>query len=275
MRLRLEKEQKIFFGFILLLCAIAIGIAIYIQFFVEVDEIETYQEMTSKEEESLKLAFDDLFDNKIHNKDYDISKLEKKDDQKDIVITKNQKNEKEDGKYELNVSIPTINLKGDIIQKYNQEIQNIFEAKANAVITSANVNTIYEVKYASFVHDNILSLVIKSILKEGNNPQRMIIKAYNFNLDEQKEIGFYDMASKKNLDKNVVEKKILNEIKWKNHQAEQLEQTGYQVYKRDVASQIYKFENIKNFFTDDKGNLYVLYAYGNNNITSELDVIIF
>lgn len=275
MRLKLEKEQKIFFGFILLLCAIAIVIAVYIQFFVQVDEIEKYQEMTSKEEENLKLGFEDLFDNKIHSKEYDMSNLEKVDAQKEIIVTKNQKKEKEDGKYELNVSIPSINLKGDTITKYNQEIQNIFEAKANSVVTSASVNTIYEVKYVAFIHEDILSLVIKSILKEGNNPQRMIVKAYNFNLEEQKEVAIYDITSKKNLEKSAVEKKILNEIKWKNHQAQQLEQSGYPVYKRDIDSKIYQFDNIKNFFIDDNGNLYVLYAYGNNNITSELDVIIF
>ena len=54
---------------------------------------------------------------------------------------------------------------------------------------------------------------------------------------------------------------------------EDLEKLGYNVYSRDVSNDMYKIENSKEFYlTND--TLYIIYAYGNDNFTSEIDLIV-
>ena len=52
-----------------------------------------------------------------------------------------------------------------------------------------------------------------------------------------------------------------------------LTQSGYSVYVRDLNSDVYKLENITNFFLDNDEKLYIIFAYGNQNFTSELDIV--
>ena len=47
------------------------------------------------------------------------------------------------------------------------------------------------------------------------------------------------------------------------------------LYERDLSSDIYKVENTQNFFLTQDGNIYIVYAYGNNDYTNEMDIIIF
>ena len=75
------------------------------------------------------------------------------------------------------------------------------------------------------------------------------------------------------LDEKILQDEIKSVIKKSQEQSEQLNQLGYNVYERDVTSDIYKVENADNYFIYN-GYLYVIYAYGNSNETSELDVVI-
>ena len=50
-------------------------------------------------------------------------------------------------------------------------------------------------------------------------------------------------------------------------------ESGYQVYKRILDNEIYKIQNIKNFIQGPNGELYIIFAYGNNNYTSEMDIV--
>lgn len=49
---------------------------------------------------------------------------------------------------------------------------------------------------------------------------------------------------------------------------------GYEVYTRNVDDEMYNLENTSNFLLGEKSHLYIIYAYGNNNFTSETDLII-
>ena len=42
---------------------------------------------------------------------------------------------------------------------------------------------------------------------------------------------------------------------------------------RNLESEIYKIENITNFFLNGEGKLYIVFAYGNQNFTSEFDIV--
>ena len=44
---------------------------------------------------------------------------------------------------------------------------------------------------------------------------------------------------------------------------------------RDENNEIYKIDNTPNFFLGKDNYLYLVYAYGNNNYTSETDLVIF
>lgn len=275
-KLSLEKEQAIFFGFILLLCVIAIGIAIYFGFFEKEDNLTILaNEVETEEGEVTQQDFDTLFDNQLHTDGNNVGDITKIDGTKDIIVANYAQKAKEEGKYELNVTIPIINIQNDTIAGYNSEIQKIFQEKAEAILQGTTSNTTYEVKYSAFLWQNILSVVIRSNLKEGNDPQRVIVQTYHYDLKNQKEVTIQDAIEKKDLDAKEATTKIQNEIKWKNNQAKKLQEVGYQVFVRDEESEEYKIENVTNFFFDEKGTLYVIYAYGNNSLTSELDVITF
>ena len=100
--------------------------------------------------------------------------------------------------------------------------------------------------------------------KNGTNPQRRIIQTYN-----------YDIEKDKLLNKEEIEKTVQEEIKKVNNQMKNINNQGYNVYLRDEDSEIYKIENTSNFFLGKNNYLYLVYAYGNNNYTSEMDLVIF
>ena len=79
---------------------------------------------------------------------------------------------------------------------------------------------------------------------------------------------------KKNLNKNDVYKKVISEIDKVISQNEALSQSGFELYKRNKDDKRYLPENTNTFFMDLNNNLYLIYAYGNNNFTSELDMVI-
>lgn len=49
---------------------------------------------------------------------------------------------------------------------------------------------------------------------------------------------------------------------------------GYKVYLRDSNSDIYKLDNITEYFIGEDNVIYVIFAYGNQNNTSEMDIVI-
>ena len=57
--------------------------------------------------------------------------------------------------------------------------------------------------------------------------------------------------------------------------ANKIQLTGYETYSRDINSDIYNIENIETFFMGEDGSLYVLFPYGNNKFTTEMDIVKF
>ena len=51
---------------------------------------------------------------------------------------------------------------------------------------------------------------------------------------------------------------------------------GYnEIYVRDLTSDIYSVDNAGAYFLGPNGNLYIVYAYGNSEFTSEMDIVMF
>lgn len=278
MKVKLKRNQIIFFSIILLFCIFAIGEAVYVQFFSkdQILNIVTSNNPTDAnvDYEELKNNFNSIFHNNIETNYYDINLVERKDANKELVYTSYEKDEKSDGKYEVKVNIPTININNQIIDKTNQEINNIFGNKVNSILSQEQIKTVYSVQYQSFINNDILSIIIQSTLKEGENAQRVIIKTYNYNLKTSKLMSFDDIIKEKNLNKEDISNVIIEEIKRENEQAKALKELGYSVFNRDLTGDMYEVENIDNFFIDKNGKIYIIYAYGNTNYTSEMDLVV-
>jgi len=74
-------------------------------------------------------------------------------------------------------------------------------------------------------------------------------------------------------DEQKLKSKIDRALQIVKREEEILTQSGYSVYVRDLNSDVYKLENITNFFLDNDEKLYIIFAYGNQNFTSELDIV--
>lgn len=173
----------------------------------------------------------------------------------------------------MNVNLPYINIKNQSVQDYNENIKNIFQAKAEEVLKSTNSNVIYTVKYEAYIENNILSLIIYSDLKQDSSAQRIIVQTFNFNLETNKELTLEDIIKIYELDEKTVQDKIDNEIKTEEKKAEDLKALGYNVFTRDTKSDMYKIKNATEFFVHNN-NLYIIYAYGNDKLTSERDIVV-
>lgn len=180
-----------------------------------------------------------------------------------------------ENKYDINLNIPVININSVVAKNINKEIDNIFGTKANSVIQSKGSLSVYNLDYVAYLNDDILSLVIKATLKEQDYPQRVIIKTYNYNISTDKEVTLGSMLVKKNLNKNDVYNKVIEEIETVISNNKAFYELGYETFKRNKNDERYLPENTDTFFIDQNDYLYLIYAYGNNNFTSEMDMVIF
>ena len=138
---------------------------------------------------------------------------------------------------------------------------------------SENKNIIYTVEYVANIQDDILSLMIRSNLKEGTSAQRVIVETYNYDLRNNKEISLEEVLDIEYVDKDLVQDKINDKIATEQRQVEDLKALGYNIYSRDTSSDEYKIENSKIFYLTDNV-LYIIYPYGNENYTSEMDLVV-
>ena len=153
-------------------------------------------------------------------------------------------------------------------------VKETFEKKAKSILNSKDTNIIYTVSYSAYISNNILSLVVRSTLKEGGNPQRDIIQTYNYDLTNQKECTIEDMLQMKGIAKKDANQKIKDEIKSAQEKAEELGKLGYSIYPRDYTSDIYNINNVTEYFMGEDNALYIIYAYGNENHTNEMDIVV-
>ncbi len=225
------------------------------------------QESERKQEEEAILNAEENFKKLFLNLEYSENENE--------AITLSYKMEKtEEGKYEVDANVPLLNIETEVANKVNDEINNIFGKKLVEIVKNSTVYTKYSVDYIAYTNNNIMSLIIKSTLKEGSNPQRLMVQTYNYHLEENKLISLEEYMDINNLDKNTVQSQIINYIRDKSVNAETAVAQGYNIYVRNIRSDEYLIENIKTFFIGQDGKLYIVFAYGNTNFTETVDVVI-
>lgn len=277
---KIGKKQAIIYISIISICLISIIAAFYVQFYARIDiatlvglkEKKEFGKKTKDEVALLKANFNTIFINDIENDD-DENNGKKEEQDKKIVYTKYEKKESKVNSYDLEVHIPYININNDVVKKYNQDIEEIFANKARSILSSENKNIIYNVEYVANIHYGILSVMVKSNLKEGSNAQKVIVQTYNYDLRNNKEISIAEMLKIKGADNQVVQSKIDEEISAEEKKVEDLKNLGYNIYNRDTSSSMYKLENASEFYATED-TLYIVYAYGNQTSTSEMDLVI-
>lgn len=256
-------------------CIIAIGVIIGIQILGSnvVDSLFGISNLTTKtreEEERLKNNFENIFDNQLEYKEQ--VSVNKIDENKDIIYTYYEQTQNSLNNYDVKINIPFINIQNEEVKKFNNNLKT-FENKAQEVLNSEGQSIIYSVKYKAYIDSNLLSLIVYSELKEGINPQRLIIQTFCFNIKDNKQMNLKDILELYGLDVGMVQDKIFNEIRQEEDKSKELKNLGYNVFSRDIDSEIYNIENTTEFFIYDN-NVYIIYPYGNNMFTSEIDIIV-
>lgn len=276
---KINLKRKIIYISVLVVCIIAILVGAYIQVFNrnEVGNNDKYVELPDEQYKKLEDNFSQIFQNSINkNSEIDLSKIEKINNNEDIIANEYINTNNVPNKYNFNVSIPYINIKSTTTQKYNNQIQSTFKQKALDIIeNNYENNTIYTVEYTAYINENILSLVIRSTLKEDDNAQRIIIQTYNYDLEKERAATVDNLLDIKGISKSYAESKVREKIKASQEKVEELKKLGYNIFDRDYRSAVYKMQNTTEFFLGEDGHLYLIYAYGNQNFTSELDLIVF
>lgn len=272
---KIPKKRIIMYAVILLICVIAVIVVVGVQILGNdvVDNmfgINKITKRTEEEEANLKANFENIFDNQIEDKgEYKIQKIKQDENLVYTNYTKEEKNEK----HEIDVNLPYININNEETDNFNKEIENTFKGKAEEILKDSNQNIIYIVKYKAYVENNILSLVIYSDLKQNTSAQRVIVQTFNFDLKENKKLTLEDIIDSFDLKKADVQSKINTDIQKEQKKSEDLIKLGYNIFSRDINSDIYKVENASEYFVYNN-NIYIIFAYGNNKMTSEKDIII-
>lgn len=281
-------KRNLLYIAITIFCIIAIIAGVYYQIFKTKPKenivnnnqvIENPKTDEILDPELLKEEFNDLFTNSFDDQGYDTANIKKISglEAKDIIYSAYNIKEEKEEKYNVNINIPVFNVQGDIASEFNKTTQSIFANKANSVFSENQSYTIYNVEYVSYLNENILSLVIKSTLKEGKNPQRIMVQTYNYDIQTGQKVTLNEVLEEKGISKKEVNKKIEDQVKEANRQAEAiseaLAQTGQTVYIRDIDNAMYVTDNVSNFFIGLDGQIYIIYPYGNSNFTSEMDII--
>jgi len=233
--------------------------------------------VVEKDKETIKAEFNDLFKNIINLNNFDTTGIVRLNNQKEIVYSAYDIN-KVEAAYEINIHIPVINIKSEVVNSFNQITQEIFANKATEVLrhTDASKKMIFSIDYTGYINGDILSVIIRSTLKEGTNAQRVIIQTYNYNLTTNKQVTLNEVITKKSLNKDDVNNKIMKVVREAYQEQQAIQGMGYNtVFSRDIESDMYTVDKSKTFLLGKNNNLYIIYAYGNQNFTSEMDIILF
>ena len=267
----MEKKSKIL---IFVIVIILITIVIFGIMFYSLNVKKQNKEVVNEERLISFEEFNQIFNNTIYYENSNISNVHKIDAGKDIVYINNT-TDKKTGSYYINANIPYLNINSNNAKKINQEITDLFSEKIKENKKESNKGeTIYTVDYAAYINQNVLYLIINSSLKENSNAQRIIIKTYTYNIASNELISLKEMLTIKNIDVNKAQKIINDEINKKTTETQELEKTGYSLYKRNPNSNIYKIEKSDFYILGKDNKIYVIYPYGNANYTSETDVIL-
>lgn len=280
-------KKYVFFVVLVLICIVALCLGIYAQFFYKYSDTDALMlginigsKKTAEEIDILKSNFNNLFTNSIVINSENV-RVDRIETSKELVYVGYNLVNEDENYYSVNAQIPIININTDEAKKINAEIKTEFYDKANSIMRKIEGNTIYTVTYAAFVNEDILSLVIKSSLKEQGKSEKVTIKTYCYSMPDKKILSLNDVLESsdlltvKGITIEDIQNNINEDIKKAYNNAKIIAADYGTLYERDLSSDIYKLDNATTFFLTQDGYIYIIYAYGNNDYTNEMDIIIF
>lgn len=276
----LGMNRMMFFVIVILLCVLSLSIGIYAQVFYRYSDTDPFmlgigvgKTQEKAEITALKNGFNDIFTNEVSGQTR--VDVKKKQANKDIVFTYQKVNEREEDKYNIVANIPHINIDSSYAERLNLMIDGDYVDRIEEIIEKSDTNIDYSISYKAYLNGDLLSLIIKETIHEGKETQSAKIKTYNYNLAQNTEVSVLDVAQAKQLDKKNMQDQIYDEIEENNKKMEQLKAQNYSYKTRDKNDSMYKLENTENFIVNNEGYLYIIYAYGNKENTTTIDVVIF
>ena len=274
-------RKIIFFVVLALICILALSIGIYTQFFYKYSATDPFliginlgAEKTKEEYALLEANFNGLFTNelKVNSENLNVNKIQ---GNSEVIYTGYDLKNEDETYYSIDLKLPVININTSKVKEINQKIKTDFHEKANSYMRQKEMNVVYSVDYAAYINEQIISIVVKASLKEGDNSEKIIVKTYNYNILEDKEVTLEDLIKYKGTDTSFVQSTINSKIKTAYDNAVIISEQFGLMYERDLKSDIYKVENTENYFLTQDGYVYIIYSYGNNEYTNVVDVIIF
>ncbi len=274
-------KKYLFFVVLILVCIVALCLGIYAQFFYKYSDTDVLMlginigsKKTAEEIDILKSNFNNLFTNSIIINSENV-RTDKMEPSKDLVYTGYNFADEDENYYTVNAQIPILNINHEKAKAINADIKSEFYDKANSVMRKKDGKNIYTVTYASFVNGNVLSIAVKSSLKEEGKAEKVTVKTYNYSIADNEMVTLSDLIREKETTEEAVQTTITNDVKKAYTNAKIIADQYGTLYERDLSSDMYKVENTKTYFLTQDGYVYIVYAYGNSDYTNEMDIIIF
>src|SRR5574344_139974 len=171
-------SRKLIYIIIGIICCIAVILGIVIQISINNKAKQDEQHInTVQTQEQNKETFDAIFDNKFNNTNSDKIEKVKLEESKELVYTASSVSEKTEH-YDFDINLPIININTKLASSFNNITQTIFANKANSIMSKTEGLTIYTTEYTSFINNNVLTVLIRAKLKEGDTAQRVIVQSY-------------------------------------------------------------------------------------------------
>jgi len=275
------KNKIVFFVVLFLICVIAICIAIYGQYFYKYSDTDPLMlgihigaKKTQEEFANLKANFSNLFTNELHVNSESVN-IDKIDTSRSAVYTGYTLTNEDENYYFVDVKLPTLNINNEVAKEINSEIKEEFYDEANKIMRSTENYTIYKVDYVSYINNGAISIAIRATSKVGDKPETVRIGTYNYSIPDKKEISLDDLINLKQTDKETVQKTIDTTIKTAADNSAEIAKEYGAAFVRNPSSDIYKIANAENYFLTDDGYVYIVYAYGEEAETNEVDIVIF
>ncbi len=274
-------KKYFFFLGLALVCIVCLCLGIYAQFFYKYSDTDMFMiginigsKKTAEEIAMLKANFNSLFADEIIINSENV-RTERMEPSKELVYEGYHFENEDENFYTVDARIPILNINTDVAKQINAEIKTEFYDKANQVMRRTSGYTVYSVNYAAFVNEDVLSIAIRSSLKEQDKSEKVMIKTYSYSISEQRKVALPELIKLKETDEDTVQKTIRDDIQVAYTNAKLLAAEYGNLYERDVDGDEYKIENSDTYFLTHDGYVYVVYAYGNKDYTNEMDIVIF
>ena len=280
------KKRYIIYIITAIICILAIGVGVYYQIVIDkpnkpvlTNEVTPDPVISQDDPEILIKEFNSLFSNTFYKQENDTTAIKRYSglEEQEIVYAAYNIKEEKDGKYNVNINLPVVNIDNEVVANFNNTTNKLFSNKVAEVLNTSDKYTLYNIEYVAYLNNNILSVVIKSTLKEGDNAERVRVQTYNYDIKTEKEVTLNEILEQKQITQRTVNKKIEKQVKEAARRAatvaDEYAMQGKLVYERDVNHAMYSTDNINDFFLGKDGQLYIVFAYGNTYNTAEMDVI--